>query len=208
MKKEIDMLRAKNRKVKSNNLKSLFESLHFEKERIFFWIKWIVIISVLIMGTMNYSSINKKLKLEERVTSLYLFINQKLDQGIMGSDEVVSESLQLEVIGEEGVDKVFIAFDQLLEIDEGKLLDGYYYDGFQLNFEKSETRTIVKLFGNYQANEEEQVIQFDKVIELETISLVIEVEDEGLYKYTEEGVIPISYLWRKNEEGMYFEIFE
>ncbi len=88
------------------------------------------------------------------------------------------------------------------------MLDGYYHDGFQLNFEKSETRTIVKLFGNYQANEEEQVIQFDKVIELETISLVIEVEDEGLYKYTEEGVIPISYLWRKNEEGIYFEIFE
>ncbi len=160
------------------------------------------------MGTMNYASINERLKLEERVTSLYLFINQKLDQGIMGSEEVVSETLQLEVIGEEGVDKVFIAFDQLLEVDEGKLLDGYYHDGFQLNFEKSETRTIVKLFGNYQANEEEQVIQFDKVIELETISLVIEVEDEGLYKYTEEGVIPISYLWRKNEEGIYFEIFE
>lgn len=208
MKKEIDMLRAKNRKVKTRNLKALFESMHFEKERIMFLLKWTLILSVLIGGYLNYPTLNKRLKIEERVTRLYTFINETLDQGITGSEEVVNKTMQLEVVGDDEVEKVLIVFDQLLEVDEGKLPNGYYYDGFQMLFEKNESRTTVKLFGNFQANEDAKLIQFDKIIELESDSIVIEVADEGLYKHTDEGVIPISFLWDQDDLGVYFEIFE
>lgn len=210
---ELDKLKSEKKKeTKKNskkNLSKFMNYLYFEKDRILSITKWLVTIVLLLVVFLNFSTINNKLDLKNRIDGFFNEINSMLEgteEGIE-ENEVVSE-LDLKVIGNEEFKESLIMFEFDNSADKEKLFNGLYQDGFTMNFAKKGGNIEVKLIGAYKLDEKSENINVDKVLVLDSQEVKILINNNVTFKETEEGTIPIEFLWEQDENGLYNIVFK